>query len=139
MVLFGDEYHDFAIWLPVTGEKSVQYIIIDLAAKVGLGYDWPKSFSQTLRGGRWARFNLSAIAMLIVISNQSLLRPVIFCYAAADFRVARLSGGRSSFRVGSECALDHSHSSGRDTRPALTGWLSIQCEISAASELTARS
>jgi hypothetical protein len=30
-----------------TGRKSVQYIVIDLAKQVGLGYNWDKSFSQT--------------------------------------------------------------------------------------------
>jgi hypothetical protein len=30
-----------------TGKKSVQYIVIDLAKQVGLGYDWDKSFAQT--------------------------------------------------------------------------------------------
>ena len=59
MVLFEDEYCDFAIGLPPhcgilnkrisysTGKKSVQYVVIDLATTVGLGYDWQKSFSQT--------------------------------------------------------------------------------------------
>lgn len=30
-----------------TDKKGVQYIVIDLAAKVGLGYNWDKSFAQT--------------------------------------------------------------------------------------------
>ena len=30
-----------------TGKKSVQYIVIDLAKQVGLGYNWDKSFAQT--------------------------------------------------------------------------------------------
>jgi hypothetical protein len=30
-----------------TDKKSVQYIVIDLAARVGLGYNWQKSFAQT--------------------------------------------------------------------------------------------
>src|ERR1035437_8101171 len=30
-----------------TDKKSVQYIVIDLAAQVGLGYNWEKSFAQT--------------------------------------------------------------------------------------------
>jgi ABC-type proline/glycine betaine transport system substrate-binding protein len=30
-----------------SGEKSVQYIVIDLAKQVGLGYNWNKSFAQT--------------------------------------------------------------------------------------------
>jgi hypothetical protein len=30
-----------------TAKKSVQYIVIDLAAQVGLGYNWEKSFAQT--------------------------------------------------------------------------------------------
>jgi hypothetical protein len=27
--------------------KSVQYVVIDLAEQVGLGYDWEKSYAQT--------------------------------------------------------------------------------------------
>jgi len=30
-----------------SGRKSVQYIVIDLAKQVGLGYNWDKSFAQT--------------------------------------------------------------------------------------------
>jgi hypothetical protein len=30
-----------------SGKKSVQYIVIDLAKQVGLGYNWDKSFAQT--------------------------------------------------------------------------------------------
>ena len=30
-----------------TAKKSVQYIVIDLSAQVGLGYNWDKSFAQT--------------------------------------------------------------------------------------------
>ena len=30
-----------------SGQKSVQYIVIDLAKQVGLGYNWDKSYAQT--------------------------------------------------------------------------------------------
>jgi ABC-type proline/glycine betaine transport system substrate-binding protein len=30
-----------------SAKKSVQYVVIDLAKQVGLGYDWNKSFAQT--------------------------------------------------------------------------------------------
>ena len=30
-----------------TEKKSVQYVVIDLAKEVGLGYNWDKSFAQT--------------------------------------------------------------------------------------------
>jgi len=39
-----------------TGQKSVQYIVIDLAKQVGLGYNWQKSFAQTdPECRRWVR------------------------------------------------------------------------------------
>ena len=42
-----------------TDKKSVQYIVIDMAKQVGLGYNWEKSFSQTDPECRRFVFNVS--------------------------------------------------------------------------------
>ncbi len=47
-----------------TAQKSVQYIVIDLAQQVGLGYNWDKSFAATDPECRRFVYNLS-------IKNQS--------------------------------------------------------------------
>jgi hypothetical protein len=47
-----------------TAQKSVQYIVIDLAHQVGLGYNWDKSFAATDPDCRRFVYNLS-------IKNQS--------------------------------------------------------------------
>jgi hypothetical protein len=47
-----------------TDKKSVQYVVIDLAKEVGLGYNWEKSFAQTDPECRKFLFNVS-------INNQS--------------------------------------------------------------------
>jgi hypothetical protein len=70
-----------------TDKKSVQYVVIDLAEKVGLGYNWHKSFTQTNPLCR--RFVNS-----ISITNQpfdraitSILKPVGLRYQIEEGKV----------------------------------------------------
>jgi hypothetical protein len=57
-------------------KKSVQYVVIDLAAKVGLGYDWDKSAAQTdPERRRWVN-NLSIENEPFDSAMQRVLQPV---------------------------------------------------------------
>jgi hypothetical protein len=57
-------------------KKSVQYIVIDLAAQVGLGYNWEKSFAQTDPECRQFVFNVSIKEQPFQKAMAKILDPV---------------------------------------------------------------
>jgi hypothetical protein len=59
-----------------TDKKSVQYIVIDLAAQVGLGYNWEKSFAQTDPECRRFVYNVSIKDQPFQRAMAKLLAPV---------------------------------------------------------------
>jgi len=59
-----------------TAKKSVQYIVIDLAAQVGLGYNWEKSFAQTDPECRRFVFDVSITDLPFAKAMAEILDPV---------------------------------------------------------------
>jgi hypothetical protein len=59
-----------------TEKKSVQYVVIDLATQVGLGYDFEKSFSQTDPECRRWVFNVIIDRMPFEKAMAVILEPV---------------------------------------------------------------
>lgn len=59
-----------------TEKKSVQYIVIDLAAQVGLGYNWEKSFAQTDPKCRRFVYNVSIKKQPFQKAMAKILGPV---------------------------------------------------------------
>jgi len=59
-----------------TNKKSVQYIVIDLAAQIGLGYNWGKSFAQTDPECRRFMFNVSFKSLPFQKAMAKILDPV---------------------------------------------------------------
>lgn len=59
-----------------TEKKSVQYIVIDLAAQVGLGYNWKKSFAQTDPECRRFVYNVSIEEQPFQKAMAKILGPV---------------------------------------------------------------
>lgn len=57
-------------------KKSVQYIVIDLAAQVGLGYNWERSFAQTDPECRQFVFNVSIREQPFQKAMAMILDPV---------------------------------------------------------------
>lgn len=63
-----------------TPKKSVQYIVIDIAAQVGLGYNWEKSFAQTNPECRKFAFNVSIRDLPFEKAMAKILDPVKLRY-----------------------------------------------------------
>ena len=59
-----------------TAKKSVQYIVIDLAAQVGLGYNWEKSFAQTDPECRRFVFDVSITNLTFAKAMAEILDPL---------------------------------------------------------------
>ena len=59
-----------------TAKKSIQYIVIDLAAQVGLGYNWEKSFAQTDPECREFVFDASITNLPFAKAMAEILDPV---------------------------------------------------------------
>ena len=70
-----------------TEQKSVQYVVIDLAKMVGLGYNFQKSFEQTdPECRRWVR-NLSIKNKPFEKVMKQVLGPVGLSYTIEDDKV----------------------------------------------------
>jgi hypothetical protein len=59
-----------------TAKKSIQYIVIDLAAQMGLGYNWEKSFAQTDPECREFVFDASITNLPFAKAMAEILDPV---------------------------------------------------------------
>lgn len=59
-----------------TAKKSIQYIVIDLAAQVGLGYNWEKSLAQTDPECRRFVFDASITNLPFAKAMAEILDPV---------------------------------------------------------------
>ena len=70
-----------------TDRKSVQYIVIDLARQVGLGYNWEKSFAQTDPECRRFVDNLSIKNQPFDKAMARVLNPVALRYRVEDGKV----------------------------------------------------
>jgi len=70
-----------------TGKKSVQYIVIDLAKQVGLGYDWNKSFAQTDPDCTRFVFGLSIDNQPFEKAMARVLKPVNLRYQVENGQV----------------------------------------------------
>lgn len=70
-----------------TDKKSVQYIVIDLATQVGLGYNWEKSFAQTDPECRKFVFGVSIKNQPFPKAMAKILGPVGLRYEIQDGKV----------------------------------------------------
>lgn len=70
-----------------TDKKTIQYIVVDLAAKVGLGYNWQKSFSQTDPLCRKFVSSVSITNQPFDKAMRKILGPVGLRYEVEDGRV----------------------------------------------------
>jgi hypothetical protein len=70
-----------------TDKKSVQYVVIDLAKQVGLGYDWDKSFAQTDPVCRRFVNHLSITDQSFDMAMAKVLDPVGLRYKVEDAKV----------------------------------------------------
>lgn len=75
-----------------TDKKSVQYVAIDLAAKIGLGYNWNKSFAQTdPQCRRWVR-DVRIAGVPFGTAMQRILDPVGLRYEIENGEVVLYRG-----------------------------------------------
>jgi hypothetical protein len=70
-----------------SGRKSVQYIVIDLAKQVGLGYNWDKSFAQTDPECRLFVDNVKIEEQPFDKAMAKILRPVGLIYRVESDQV----------------------------------------------------
>ena len=70
-----------------TGKKSVQYIVIDLAQQVGLGYNWNKSFAQTDPECRRFVTGVSIKKQTFAEAMARILNPVRLTFEVEDGKV----------------------------------------------------
>src|SRR5579864_820909 len=70
-----------------TDKKSVQYVVIDLAKQVGLGYNWDKSFSQTDPECRQWVTGVSITDQPFDKAMASILDPVNLRYKVEDDQI----------------------------------------------------
>jgi len=68
-------------------KKSVQYVVIDLAAQVGLGYNWQKSAAQTDPERRWFLRNLTITNQPFEQAMKQVLAPVKLRYEVEDQKI----------------------------------------------------
>ena len=70
-----------------TEKKSVQYVVIDLAAQVGLGYNWQKSAAQTDPERRRFLKNLTITNQPFEQAMKQVLAPVKLRYEVEDKKI----------------------------------------------------
>ena len=68
-------------------KKSVQYVVIDLAAQVGLGYNWQKSAAQTDPERRRFLKNLTITNQPFEQAMKQVLAPVKLRYEVEDQKI----------------------------------------------------
>ena len=68
-------------------KKSVQYVVIDLAAQVGLGYNWQKSAAQTDPERRRFLGNLTITNQPFEQAMKQVLAPVKLRYEVEDQKI----------------------------------------------------